>query len=92
MRDLRVLIFQGTSGHFVALCLEHDFAVQASTLEAAVVAFEKEYRARIQTAEQRGERPFQHGRRAPEEFWDRFEAAKPVSGLVEIGAQIRAAA
>ena len=88
---VRVLVFQGTSGLFIALCLEHDFAVQSKTLEGAVKAFEEEYAARVRTAELRGERPFQRARRAPEEYWTRYESASPIAGVGHLGAQVRAA-
>lgn len=83
---LSVLVFQGSSGHFVALCLDYDFGAQSSSVEGAVAAFDDEYAARCQIAERRGERPFQNARRAPEEYWARFQAAKPVA--VESGNKI----
>ena len=88
---VRVLIFQGTSGLFVAHCLDYDFAAQGSTAERALEAFEKAFRLRCQIAEQRGEAPFQNAARAPSEYWQRFEAAAPASYETSIRAQIHEA-
>lgn len=90
--QIHVLVFQGTSGHFVAVCLEHGFAAQARTLEEAIVAFDDAYRARIRIARERGEEPFARSERAPEEYWRQFEEGRPLESAGESGAQIRASA
>ena len=91
-QQLSVLVFQGTSGHFVAGCLDYGFAEQAKTLTDAILAFEDGYRARIRIARERGEKPFELSQRAPAEYWRQFEEGKPLDAIGETGAQIRAAA
>ena len=88
---LNILIFRGVSGQFVALCLDFDFATQASTQEGAVLAFEEAYRSRCLIAKSRGEVPFQNCRRSPQEYWERFERAIPVPHAGEAVARFRAA-
>lgn len=88
--SLRVLVFRGTSGLFVAICLDHDLAAQGKTAEEAVLALDGTYHEYHRIAARRGERPFHHGRHAPEEFWLRYEKAQPMS-IGAVGAQVRAA-
>lgn len=88
--SFHVLVFRGESGLYVAICLDNDLGAQGKSPEDAVVALEETYRAYVQIAERRGERPFQHGRRAPDEYWRRYEDGRPMT-VRTVGAQVRAA-
>ena len=89
MNRLSVLVFRGTSGLFVALCLDYDFAVQATTRDGAIRAFERSYWKRISIASTRGEQAFEKNKPAPTEYWERFQNGSPVDDVTEPVASIR---
>lgn len=79
-KPLSALVFRGSSGLFVAMCLELDLAAQSRTPEAAVEALEENFRAHIRIAERRGEQPFERAKPAPQEYWNKFESASLFAG------------
>lgn len=90
-QTLSALVYRGSSGLFIAICLEHDIAAQASTVDAAIEALERSYTEHLRIGERRGERPFR-SQAAPVEYWSRFEVAKPLSDASSTFASVRVVA
>lgn len=89
-KSLSAVVFRGSSGQFIAVCLEHDIVSQGDTREGAITALENDYRAYVRVAEARGEQPFERSKAAPGEFWSKFESAAPIQGASSTFEQVRA--
>lgn len=71
---IRVLVMK-QGDQFLAQCLEHDLAAQASSEQQAIESFIRVLKARVQRDFRSGKRPFAGLRPAPDRFfqeWDRL--------------------
>jgi predicted RNase H-like HicB family nuclease len=72
-----------------AQCLEYDIATQAKSISALKAEIEHTLTIHVELAAQRGEEPFANLPKAPERYFQMYDAFEQVNGAEE-GALIRA--
>jgi hypothetical protein len=76
--QLNAVAFQ-KDGVWIARCLEYSLVSYAERLEDLPDEFLRQVLAQIETDLEAGRAPFHGFRRAPQRYWDMFEAARAAS-------------
>ncbi len=66
----------GEDEGWVAQCLEYDIAAQGKSIAEAKKAFVRTVVGQVVVDVSHGEEPFQGIKRAPKDYWDKFESAE----------------
>ncbi len=75
---LRVLLYQDLPGIWIARSLEHDIAVEGTTIDAAVDAILRIVVAHVEFDKRHGRSPLSAFPEAPGRYWSAFESATPL--------------
>ena len=74
---IRAVLFR-EEGWWVAQCLEHDIAVQATTQPDLIYELERILVGHLAVSEEARREPFASLPKAPRRYWEMYERAKPV--------------
>ncbi len=75
---LRVLLYQDLPGIWIARSLEHDIAVEGTTIDAAVDGILRIVVAHVEFDQRHGRSPLSSFPEAPGRYWAAFESATPL--------------
>ena len=75
---LRVVVFEGLRGTWVAQALEYDIAAEGPSTEGAVEAVLRILQARVDFARRHNREPLSDSCAAPRHYWNAFAQATPL--------------
>lgn len=80
---LRIVIYP-QENHYVAQCLEYDFATQGKTMAEIEASLARVIAAYVDMAIESGRQPFEGLRRGPQEAWNRFQNAGGADKILRV--------